>query len=121
MIQTVRDFRKVGPVHVPWLRLWSVSDFPAAKSPVALHLDTTLISHKTSSNLHPLNSLWPTPCLLTLRTSWQYALPRNVHPRDLLQRRRVQRLSYSLVTVTAGGVGAQLFRRRYASAAQIRP
>ena len=30
-------------------------------------------------------------------------------------------LSYSHVTVTAGGVGAQLFRRRYASVAQIRP
>ena len=30
-------------------------------------------------------------------------------------------LSYSHVTVTAGGVGAQLFRRRYASVVQIRP
>ena len=30
-------------------------------------------------------------------------------------------LSYSHVTVTAGGVGAQLFRCRYASVAQIRP
>ena len=30
-------------------------------------------------------------------------------------------LSYSHMTVTAGGVGAQLFRRRYASVAQIRP
>ena len=30
-------------------------------------------------------------------------------------------LSISHVTVTAGGVGAQFFRRRYASVAQIRP
>ena len=30
-------------------------------------------------------------------------------------------LSYSHVTVTAGGVGAQFFRRRYASVAQIWP
>ena len=29
-------------------------------------------------------------------------------------------LSYSHVTVTAGGVGAQLFRRRYASVAQLK-
>ena len=53
MIQTVRAFRKVGPVHVPWLRLWSVSDFPAAKSSMVLHLDTTLISPQYVSVAYP--------------------------------------------------------------------
>jgi len=30
-------------------------------------------------------------CLLTSRMSWQYALPLNVHPNDVLQRRMVRR------------------------------
>ena len=31
MIQTVRAFRKVGPVHVPWLRLWRPLRFSGSK------------------------------------------------------------------------------------------
>ena len=75
MIQTVRAFRKVGPVHVPWLRLWSVSDFPAAKSPVALHLDTTLISPQNLFKIASIKFALAHSrrfCLLTLCTSWQY-------------------------------------------------
>ena len=53
--------------------------------------------------------------------SWQYALPRNVHPASkrspAAKNSEKTYISYSHVTVTAGGVGAELFHRRYASAA----
>ena len=42
----------------------------------------------------------------------------SIIPRDPAAKNIVKDLSYSNVTVT---VGAQLFRRRYASVAQIRP
>ena len=127
MIQTVHAFRKVGPVHVPWYRLWSVSDFPAAKSPVALHLDTTLISPQNVFKIASIKFALAHSCcfcLLTLRTSWQYPLPayREMSIQEIsCSEEQCKDLSYSHVTVTAGGVDAQLFRRRYASVAQIRP
>ena len=104
-------------MHVPWLRLWSVSDFPAAKSPVALHLDTTLISPQ---NVFKIASIKFALANSRVRAgSMRY---REMSIQEIsCSEEQCKDLSISHVTVTAGGVGAQLFRRRYASVAQIRP
>ena len=107
------------------LGIWSVSDFPAANSPVVFHLDTTLIRPQNVFKMAyiRLGGLAHSRrfCLLTLRTSGSMCYREMSIQEISCNEEQRKDLFISHVTVTAGGVGAQLFRRRYASVAQIRP